>query len=88
MELAPDYVIVVWNDESSVLEYVIVLMMKVFDMDELEAFEKSREVHENDSAVVWEGSYEIGEVMMEQCNSVKLEYFEELGNLMITLEMK
>ena len=86
VEVSPDFYISIWNDEKSITEYVMVLLQRVFGMDELEAYDKVEEVQSFETAVVWEGPLEEGQILMTKCNSVKLEYHDKIGNLQITLQ--
>jgi ATP-dependent Clp protease adaptor protein ClpS len=82
----PEHRILLWNDETSDFEMVMSLLVVVFSYNELEAFEITKLIHENTNATVWTGTYEVGELRLEQCQNFISENKEFLKDLKVTLE--
>ena len=82
----PQYTIVIWNDTVSDFEMVVRLIQTVFSYSEMEAYELTKKIHDENNAIVWSGSYEVGELKMEQSKKFIAENAEYLSKLKITME--
>jgi ATP-dependent Clp protease adapter protein ClpS len=82
----PNYRILIWNDNTSDFQMVVQLIMVVFAYTEMEAYEITTLIHKNMNATVWSGSYEVGELRLEQCHKFILENNDYLKELKVTLE--
>lgn len=82
----PKYKIIIWNDDTSVFELVVKLLEVVFSYHETDACKITTDIHETGKIIAWSGTYEVGELKLEQCNKFKNEFNEYLKNLKITLE--
>ena len=84
--LFPEYRILIWNDETSDFRAVLALIQEVFSYPEQEAYEITLSVHENTNATVWSGTYEVGELRLEQAHAFIKNNEEFLKELKLTLE--
>jgi ATP-dependent Clp protease adapter protein ClpS len=82
----PQYNILIWNDNVSDFEMVLRLIQLVFSYSEMEAYELTKQIHDENNAIVWSGSYEVGELKMEQSKKFIAEHSEYLSKLKITME--
>jgi ATP-dependent Clp protease adapter protein ClpS len=86
MIMFPNYRILIWNDNTSDFEMVMRMIVEVFSYNEMEAYEITTLIHKNTNATVWSGSYEVGELRLEQCHKFILENKQYLRELKVTLE--
>jgi ATP-dependent Clp protease adapter protein ClpS len=86
IEETPRYNIIFWNDDKSDFEHVVVLLVTVFNYNEIESLETTKKIHEEGNAVVFTNSKEVCELRMEQCEKFKKEKSKFLKELKITLE--
>jgi ATP-dependent Clp protease adapter protein ClpS len=82
----PKYNIIIWNDNVSDFEMVVRLIQHVFNYSEMEAYGLTTQIHEENTCIVWSGSYEVGELKLEQSKTFIAEHKEYLSQLKITLE--
>ena len=82
----PLHNIVIWNDETSSFEMVKKLIEVVFNYDETQSKEFTKKIHENDNAIVWSGSKEVGKTYIAKTDHFKQKFPQYLSNLKITLE--
>ena len=65
-DVLPPYVIIIFNDDVHTFEFVIKVLCTVFRISVERAFNHAHEIHENNQAIVWSGSREVGELKIEQ----------------------
>jgi ATP-dependent Clp protease adapter protein ClpS len=86
MIMFPEYRILIWNDSSSDFKMVMMLIKDVFSYTDMEAYEITSLIHKNTNATVWSGSYEVGELRLDQCHKFILENKDFLNELKVTLQ--
>ena len=74
VEHSKRYVIVFYNDDTTPIEFVLLLLAEVFKYDLQKSTEITMRIHKGYEDVVWTGSLEIGELRMEQIGTLCTEY--------------
>jgi|SRR5690349_3562387 len=64
--LAPNYNVILLNDEDHTYEYVIEMLGKIFGYGVEKAFQMAREVDTTGRVIVWTGSLEQAEVKRDR----------------------
>lgn len=57
----PKYKVIFMNDDKTTMEFVVESLVEIFNYEETDAIEKTKEIHENGSSIVGIYSYEIAE---------------------------
>jgi ATP-dependent Clp protease adaptor protein ClpS len=65
----PPYAVVLHNDDVNTVEFVVMVVRKVFGYPLLKCFELVLEAHESGRSVVWVGPLEVAELKAEQIHS-------------------
>ena len=65
----PPYAVVLHNDDTNTMVFVILVLRKVFGYDERKCVELMMEAHEKGRAVVWTGAREVAELKADQIHS-------------------
>ena len=65
----PPYVVILHNDDLNTMEFVIVVLRKVFGYEVEKCVELMLEAHEKGRAVVWTGALEVAELKADQIRS-------------------
>ena len=65
----PPYAVVLHNDDHNGMEFVILVLQKVFGYPVPKCFELMLEAHEKGRAVVWVGALEVAELKADQIHS-------------------
>jgi ATP-dependent Clp protease adaptor protein ClpS len=65
----PPYAVILHNDDINTMDFVIVVLRKVFGYTAHKCFELMMEAHEKGRAVVWVGALEIAELKADQIRS-------------------
>lgn len=68
--LAPQWKVILHNDEITTFEFVIELLMTIFRKDAQEAFKLTNEVHNSGSALIVVTNLERAELYVEQVHSL------------------
>jgi len=68
--LAPQWKVILHNDEITTFEFVIELLMTIFRKDAQEAFRLTNEVHNSGSALIVVTNLERAELYVEQVHSL------------------
>ncbi|MBF0196065.1 MAG: ATP-dependent Clp protease adaptor ClpS [Planctomycetes bacterium] len=83
LRYSPRWRIIGHNDDVTSVEFVVILLMKVFHKSERRASELTLEVHESGSATFYLGTKEACELKVDQVAMMNLEYSE---NLKVSME--
>ena len=67
------YNVVMYNDDFTTMEFVVMVLMVVFDYDADAAFEKMMAIHNSVKQVVGHYVKTIAEFKVQQCNELKKE---------------
>ncbi|HUR54631.1 MAG TPA: ATP-dependent Clp protease adaptor ClpS [Gemmataceae bacterium] len=65
----PPYAVILHNDDLNTMEFVIVVLRKVFGYEVEKCVELMLEAHEKGRAVVWTGALEVAELKADQIRS-------------------
>jgi ATP-dependent Clp protease adaptor protein ClpS len=65
----PPYAVVLHNDDLNTMEFVLIVLHKVFGYDERKCMELMLEAHQKGRAVVWVGPLEVAELKADQIRS-------------------
>jgi ATP-dependent Clp protease adaptor protein ClpS len=65
----PPYAVILHNDDINTMEFVVLVLHKVFNYDERKCLELMMEAHLKGRAVVWVGSLEVAELKADQIRS-------------------
>lgn len=68
-KLAPNFHVVIWNDEEHSFEYVIEMLMRLFNHDAAKAYDLTWQVHNVGKAVAFTCHRELAELRREQIAS-------------------
>ena len=68
-QLAPQYHVVLLNDDDHTYEYVIEMLGKVFGYGRDKAFQMAKEVDTNQRVIVWTGDLEKAEFKRDQIHA-------------------
>lgn len=72
-ELAPGYLVIVWNDPVNLMQYVTHVFMKVFGWNKTKAEKHMLQVHEQGKSVVARESLEKAEFYVHQLQGYALQ---------------
>ena len=64
--LAPNYHVVLLNDDDHTYEYVIEMLGKIFGYGLIKSFQMAREVDVTGRVIVWTGALELAEVKRDR----------------------
>ena len=67
------YNVVMYNDDFTTMEFVVMVLMVVFDYDKTAAIEKMMSIHTSIKQVVGHYAKTIAEFKVQQCNELKRE---------------
>jgi ATP-dependent Clp protease adaptor protein ClpS len=65
----PHYHVIVENDDVHSFSFVILVLIKVFALEQTRAVELTLQIHEEGRAIVWTGSREVAEFKVEQIST-------------------
>ena len=65
----PPYAVILHNDDINGMDFVILVLRKVFGYTDQKCFELMLEAHEKGRAVVWVGALEVAELKADQIRS-------------------
>ena len=65
----PPYAVILHNDDSNTMEFVVLVLRKVFGYTEEKCIELMLEAHEKGRAAVWVGALEVAELKADQIRS-------------------
>jgi ATP-dependent Clp protease adaptor protein ClpS len=65
----PPYAVILHNDDSNSMQFVVMVLRKVFGYTPEKCFELMIEAHEKGRAVVWIGAMEVAELKADQIHS-------------------
>lgn len=65
----PPYAVVLHNDDSNTMDFVVMVLRKVFGYTVEKCVELMMEAHEKGRAVVWVGALEVAELKADQIRS-------------------
>ena len=67
------YNVVMYNDDFTTMEFVVMVLMVVFDYDKITAVEKMFSIHNSVKQIVGKYAKTIAEYKVQQCNELKKE---------------
>ena len=67
------YNVVMYNDDFTTMEFVVMVLMVVFDYDKITAVEKMFSIHNSVKQIVGKYAKTIAEDKVQQCNELKKE---------------
>ncbi|WP_020473973.1 ATP-dependent Clp protease adaptor ClpS [Zavarzinella formosa] len=88
-KVQPPYHVLIENDDDHTMEFVIVVLQKVFGYSTEKSFELTLQAHTNGEAVVWTGSKEVAELKLDQILTHHEKHFRDgrpLGPLSCRIE--
>lgn len=65
----PPYAVILHNDDLNGMDFVVMVLRKVFGYTETKCIELMTEAHEKGRAVVWVGALEVAELKADQIRS-------------------
>lgn len=75
----PPYAVILHNDDNNSMDFVVMVLRKVFGYSEQKCIELMLEAHEKGRAVVWIGALEVAELKADQIRSFGADPFAKKG---------
>ncbi len=75
----PPYAVILHNDDSNSMDFVIMVLRKVFGYDIKKCEQLMLEAHEKGKAAVWIGALEVAELKADQIRSCGADPFVKKG---------
>jgi ATP-dependent Clp protease adaptor protein ClpS len=75
----PPYAVILHNDDSNTMEFVVMVLRKVFGYTEEKCIKLMLEAHNSGRAVVWIGALEVAELKADQIRSFGADPFVKKG---------
>ena len=66
--------VVMFNDDYTTMEFVVMVLMDVFDYDKDTAIQRMLEIHHSVKRVVGTYVKSVAEYKVQQCNELKIQY--------------
>lgn len=85
----PPYHVLIENDDDHSMEFVVMVLRKVFGYDDAKAKDLMMTAHEQGEAIVWTGSKEVAELKVEQIRTFHEKHWRdghEIGPLRCRIE--
>jgi ATP-dependent Clp protease adaptor protein ClpS len=84
----PPYAVILHNDDSNSMDFVVMVLRKVFGYDVEKCVQLMLEAHEKGKAAVWIGAMEVAELKADQIRSCGADPFVKTGGhpLGVTVE--
>lgn len=77
----PPYHVLIENDDDHTMQFVVMVLRKVFGYDDAKAIKLMMNAHEAGEAVVWTGSKELAELKLEQIGTYHEKHWRDGHNL-------
>lgn len=68
-KLQPPYAVVLWDSPHHTYAYVMIMLIRLFGMDEQTAFDRTEEVDKKGKAIVYSGALEYAEFKRDQIHA-------------------